>query len=139
MSLREAAANTTSLMAQGTALIRQEAQSQRVQTLGLVGVPHRLRKVRVVALRCLWNHSNGALSNVWKTNASGSYQSNVTNTMAQNETTFEVDLDGDGFILEYRPQQVETNGDYELAHGGHQYYIIDDKVTDWIRPIWVNP
>ena len=46
----------------------------------------------------LWNHSNGALSNVWKFNASGSYQSNVTNTMAQNETTFEVDLDGDGYI-----------------------------------------
>ena len=72
----------------------------------------------------LWNHSNGALSNVWKFNASGSYQSNVTNTMAQNETTFEVDLDGDGYIGLHLTS-IETNGQYELARSGSQYHIID--------------
>ena len=52
--------------------------------------------------------------------------------MAENETTFEVDLDGDGYIG-ICTTTIETNGEYELAQGGSQYHIIDGKVTALIR------
>ena len=45
----------------------------------------------------LWSHSDGRTW-VWKTDTSGKYQSDVTHTVAQNEITFQVDLDGDGYV-----------------------------------------
>ena len=75
----------------------------------------------------LWSHSNGNTW-VWKFNASGNYESAITGrTVAENETIFEVDLDLDAHIGIPPTTTLETNGDYELAHGSDKYYIIDDN------------
>ena len=75
----------------------------------------------------LWSHNNGNTW-VWKFNASGNYESAITGrTVAENETIFEVDLDLDTYIGIPPTTTLETNGDYELAHGSDKYYIIDDN------------
>ena len=60
----------------------------------------------------------------WKADASGTYQEHIFPTNAQYETMFKVDLNGDGYI---NPSltTIEANGDYILADGGNQYYIVD--------------
>ena len=71
----------------------------------------------------LWSHNNGNTW-VWKFNASGNYESAITGrTVAENEIIFEVDLDLDGYTGIPPTTTLETNGDYELAHGGNKYYI----------------
>ena len=60
----------------------------------------------------------------WKADASGTYQEHIFPTNAQYETMFKVDLNGDGYI---NPSltTIEANGDYRLAQGNNQYYIVD--------------
>jgi len=71
----------------------------------------------------LWSHSNGETW-VFKVNASGNYDKTITGrSIAENETIFEVDLDGDTHIGTPPTITLETNGDYELAHGGNKYFI----------------
>ena len=69
----------------------------------------------------LWSHSDGRIMQ-WEVDELGSYQSHITATNAQRETTFEVDLDGDG-VIGIRP--LETNGNYILGSSGNLYYIVD--------------
>jgi len=75
----------------------------------------------------LWSH-NGGRTWVWKTDASGAYVSGITGrTVVENETIFKADLDLDGYTGTPPPTTLETNGNYELAHGSDKYYIIDDN------------
>ena len=68
----------------------------------------------------LWSHNNGNTA-IWKTDATGNYQSDITATI-QHETMFGADLDADGHI---GIQVLEAIGDYSLGSGFKQYYIID--------------
>ena len=80
----------------------------------------------------LWTHSGGRTW-VWKADASGNYVSTINQTIAENETIFEVDLDGDGVIgLNFR--MVDIIGDYKLAKAANQYHIINanDATADII-------
>ena len=74
-----------------------------------------------------WSHSSGKY-NVWKVDASGSFQSSVNAHLWQHEKTFKVDLNGDstqGLVT------VENIGNVHLAIGDNQfigdtqYYIVD--------------
>ena len=71
----------------------------------------------------LWSHSDGDTW-VWKTDALGNYASTIFGrTVPENETVFQVDLDRDGYLGITPTTTIETNGDYDLAHGGNKYYI----------------
>ena len=58
--------------------------------------------------------------------ASINYQSTIARPMAQHETAFYVDLDGDG-VTGLNLATVETNGNYKLATAANQYHIIDNN------------
>ena len=79
------------------------------------------------AYEVFWSHSSGKY-NVWKVDASGSFQSIVNAHLWQHENTFKVDLNGDstqGLVT------VENIGNVHLAIGDNQfigdtqYYIVD--------------
>ena len=58
--------------------------------------------------------------------ASFNYQSTITRTMAQHETAFQADLDGDG-VIGLDLTTLEDNGNYKLAMAANQYHIIDSN------------
>ena len=73
---------------------------------------------------------------MWKVDKDGVFQSKVAAQWADHETTFEADLDGDGYIT------IETNGDYKLSlHDANQkYYIFDGNgVSIELTNIHGNP
>jgi VCBS repeat-containing protein len=71
-----------------------------------------------------WSHRDGD-NWVWKTDTSGNFRSSINRPIAENETIFKVDLDGDDHIGIPPPTILETNGDYNLAQVSDNYYIID--------------
>jgi Ca2+-binding RTX toxin-like protein len=54
------------------------------------------------------------------------YLSTITRPMAQHETAFQADLDGDG-VIGLNLTTIETNGNYKLATAANQYHIIDSN------------
>ena len=74
----------------------------------------------------LWANNSGKTL-VWKVDATGAYENQLSLSLLQKETTFEVDLDSDGYVGILGKPFLEANGNYKLVEGGGQYHIVDDN------------
>ena len=72
-----------------------------------------------------YSHSDGRTM-AQEVDASINYQSTITRPMAQHETAFQADLDGDG-VIGLNLTGMEANGNYKLATAANQYHIIDSN------------
>ena len=74
----------------------------------------------------LWSRTDGdgTVWNVWNVNGLGARQSVYRAEISEYEKTFEVDLNGDGYIS---PEltTIEANGDYTLAEDNNHYHVVD--------------